>query len=61
MKVKPYSDAWFALARELPDLADVFALGDRVVVSGKRVEIEVTESGVATLSAAEIASLRARW
>lgn len=61
VKVKPYSDAWFALARELPDLADVFALGDRVVVSGKRVEIEVTESGVATLSAAEIASLRARW
>lgn len=61
VKVRPYSDAWFALAREIPELADVLALGDRVIVSGKRVEIEVTEGGVATLSAAEIASLRARW
>lgn len=61
VKVRPYSDAWFALAREMPGLADVFALGDRVIVSGKRVEIEVTDGGTATLSAAEIASLRARW
>ena len=37
--VKAYSEAYFALVRELPDLAAAFALGERVLVRGTNVDI----------------------
>lgn len=61
VKVKPYSEAYFALIRELPDLGEALALGDRVVVRGAKVAIEVTADGAERLSAAEIASTVAAW
>ena len=60
--VAPYSDAWFALARAIPELADVFALGDRVVVvAGGTLAIEVTDQGATTLTAAQVAELERAW
>ena len=61
VKVKPYSEAYFALVRELPDLAASFALGGRVVVRGRTVAIAVAPDGVERMSAAEIASVVAAW
>ena len=61
VKVRAYSEAWFTLARELPGLADVLALGDRVIVDGKSVAIEVTDSGAEQLDAARVAAIKAQW
>jgi Ca-activated chloride channel homolog len=52
VKVRPYSDAWFALAAELPDLKETFALGERVLVGGRGLALEVAPDGAASLDAA---------
>lgn len=61
VKVKAYSEAYFALVRELPDLAAAFALGDRVLVRGTTIAIAVTPDGVERMSGAEIKSVVAAW
>ena len=61
VKVRAYSDAWFTLARELPGAKDVFALGDRVIVDGKSVAIEIVDGGAEQLDAAQVAAIRAQW
>lgn len=61
LSVKPYSQAYFDLLARLPDLRDAFALGDRVVVAGRDVAVELTDSGRATLSSAEIDALARQW
>ena len=61
VKVRAYSEAWFTLARELPGLSDLLALGDRVIVDGKSVAIEVAENGAEKLDAAQVAVIRSQW
>lgn len=61
IKVQPYSEAYFALIRELPDLGPAFALGDRVLVRGTSVAIALEPDGSAQLSAAEIKAIVAAW
>ena len=61
VKVQAYSPAYFALVRELPDLAAAFALGDRVVVRGTRVAIAVGPDGAERMTAADIAAIVAAW
>jgi hypothetical protein len=52
--VAPYSEAYFALVRALPELARYFTVGDEVLVAGAKVRIEVTARGATRLSAAEL-------
>jgi Ca-activated chloride channel family protein len=59
--VKAYSEAYFALVRELPDLAAAFALGERVLVRGTNVAIAVAADGTERMSAAQIAAVVAAW
>ncbi len=59
--IRPYSAAYFKLLDLLPVLREPFALGDRVRIAGRRVLIEVDETGVATLSDYELQSIRADW
>jgi Ca-activated chloride channel family protein len=59
--VKPYSEAYFALVREIPDLAAAFALGERVLVRGTTVAVVVAPNGSEQLTKAEIASVVAAW
>jgi Ca-activated chloride channel family protein len=59
--VQPYSDAYFALVRELPELATAFALGERVLVRGTKVAIAVAPDGVAQMTRAQIAEIVAAW
>jgi hypothetical protein len=61
VRVQAFSDAYFALARAVPDLRDVFTAGDRVLVAGRSIVVEVTPSGVATLADADVAAVRAGW
>lgn len=61
VRVQAFSDAYFALARAVPDLRDAFAAGDRVLVAGRSIAVEVTPSGVATLADADVAAVRAGW
>ncbi len=59
--VKPYSEAYFALVREIPDLAPAFALGERVLVRGTKVAVAVAPDGSEQLTKAEIAAVVAAW
>ena len=59
-KVKAYSPAYFTLIEKLPELRDVFAIGDRVVAAGRSLAIEVVPDG-ADLSASEVESIVRNW
>jgi Ca-activated chloride channel family protein len=61
VKIKPYSAAYFAVLDAIPDLRASFAVGDKVLVTGKHVSIEVSPDGVDTLGAAELRSLKEQW
>jgi hypothetical protein len=61
VRVRAYSDAYFALLRALPELRDVLALGDRVRVAGRETVIEVGAQGAESLPAGELAALVRTW
>lgn len=46
MSVAPFSPAYFALVRALPELAPWLTAGDRVVIGGVRISIQVDPSGL---------------
>jgi Ca-activated chloride channel family protein len=54
VKVAPFSEAYFELVESLPALAQYFALGERVVVAGDGVAIELTPDGSTKLSSNEL-------
>lgn len=51
LKVEPFGEAYFALLRELPELALVYRELGTGLVAGERVSIEVVGGGVRTLDA----------
>jgi hypothetical protein len=59
--IRPYSPAYFAVTERLPELRDVFALGERVRVAGRNIVIVVGPSGAANLSAPELERIAANW
>ncbi len=61
LRVQPFSDGWFAIVAELPELREPFALGDRVIVAGRDLAVEVSPSGASAVSAAELEALRQGW
>jgi Ca-activated chloride channel family protein len=61
LKVKPYSDAYFKLLELLPDLREPFSVGERVLVSGRSISVELTPSGEERLTDRDLALIRDRW
>lgn len=61
MKVRPYSAAYFKILEVLPELREPFALGERVVVAGRSIAIEISPAGVESLSDADVRSLQTKW
>jgi hypothetical protein len=61
MTIKPYSNAYFAVLDQLPELRAVFALGSRVAVVGRARAIVLSDSGVSDLPASELAALVKEW
>ena len=55
--VAPYSPAWFALARALPEFARCLAVGETLVVAGRGTSLRVAADGVTTLDAARLDTL----
>ena len=61
VRIKPYSAAYFALLDAIPELRGSLAVGERVLVSGAHVSIEVSADGVSQLGDAELRSLKEQW
>ena len=59
--VQPYSRAYFALLRALPELSPVLRELDSAAVAGARVTVRVAAGGVSTLSDAEISRVVAEF
>ncbi|HEX6574289.1 MAG TPA: VIT domain-containing protein [Gemmatimonadaceae bacterium] len=60
-KVKAFSSAYFKLMDLIPDLREVFALGDKLVVYGKSAAIEITDAGSQDLSDSELRRIQSQW
>ena len=61
IKVKAFSPAYFALVQNVPELAPLFAIGERVRVFGRKVAIEVAPDGLTQLDAAALADAVRNW
>jgi hypothetical protein len=61
IKVRAYSAAYFKILDVLSELREPFALGDRVIVAGRSIAIEITSTGVDSLTDREMADLQSKW
>ena len=61
IKVKSFSEAYFKIIDLIPELREVFALGNKVVVAGRDVAIEVGPTGAETLSDSELKRIQSGW
>jgi hypothetical protein len=61
LRVKPFSDAYFKLIEIVPDLREAFSVGERVIVAGRSMAIELTPSGEDRLTDRDVALIRDRW
>ena len=61
LRVKPFSDAYFRLLELQPDLREPFSVGERVIIAGRSMAIELTSSGEDQLTDRDITLLRDRW
>ena len=61
LQVKPFSDAYFKLIEMIPDLREPFSVGERVIVAGRSMAIELTPSGKERLTEADTTLVRDRW
>jgi hypothetical protein len=61
LRVKPFSDAYFKLIEQQPDLREAFTVGERAIIAGHNMAIELTPIGEERLSDKDLAMLRDRW
>jgi Ca-activated chloride channel family protein len=61
LKVKPFSDGYFKLLEMVPDLREPFSVGERVLVAGRSMAIELTPLGEESLTDRDLALIRDRW
>jgi len=61
LQVKPFSDAYFKLIELVPELREPFSVGERVLISGRSMAIELTPSGEEHLTDRDMTLIRDRW
>jgi Ca-activated chloride channel family protein len=61
VRVKAFSDAYFRIMEAIPELREVFALGDKVIVGGREIAIEVGTSGLESMSDSDIKRIQSKW
>jgi Ca-activated chloride channel family protein len=61
LQVKPFSSAYFKLIEIVPDLREAFSIGERVIVAGRNMAIELTSSGKENLTDRDTTLIRDRW
>jgi hypothetical protein len=61
--VKAFSEAYFAIVKELPELAQLLTVGEKVQIEGRAVAIEITTdaTGLSTLSPGQLSDLVRDW
>jgi Ca-activated chloride channel family protein len=57
VKVAPFSEAYFALLRALPELTKPATLGGKVLVAGSGVSVEIAPEGLDTWAPGQLAAL----
>ncbi len=57
IEVAPFSEAYFALVRALPEISPYLTVGDEIVIAGRRASIKVTVSGKKGWQAGELQTL----
>ncbi len=61
VRIKPFSDAYFKLIDAVPDLREMFALGNKVVIATRTVTIELSDDGSATISETDVKTIESGW
>jgi hypothetical protein len=61
VKVRAYSAAYFRILELLPELREPLALGDKVIVAGRSIAIEITPTGAESLTERELSDLQSKW
>jgi len=61
VKIKAYSAAYFKVIDAIPELRESFAVGEKVLVAGKHVAIEISDAGADQLGDAELRALKEQW
>jgi len=59
--IKPFSEAYFKLIDAIPELREVFSLGDKVIVAGRALTIKLAETGFATISDDQLRDIQRSW
>ena len=54
VKVVPYSEAYFELIERLPSLKPFFTIGDRVIIAGDGLAVELSETGVTIWTSSQL-------
>jgi hypothetical protein len=57
ISVAPFSPAYFAVARALPELSESLGVGESLVIAGRRMSIKVVAGGKQSLSEADLRDL----
>jgi hypothetical protein len=61
VRVAPFSDAYFELLARLPGLKPFLALGERVIIAGEGIAIELSAGGTGEWPAGELAAVAAAF
>jgi Ca-activated chloride channel family protein len=61
VRVRAFSDAYFRIMEAVPELREAFALGDKVIVTGREIAIEVGTNGAESMSDSEIQRIQSKW
>jgi Ca-activated chloride channel family protein len=61
VRVQPFSELYFTLMKEIPELREILALGERVLVNGKRVRIELHPDGATRMAETEVDAIVRDW
>ncbi|CAN5667012.1 hypothetical protein BH23GEM1_BH23GEM1_00270 [soil metagenome] len=61
VRVQPFSELYFALMREIPEMREILALGERVLAHGRGVRIELHPEGAARLAESELNGIVRDW
>ena len=57
VEVAPFSEAYFALVRALPEIAPYLGVGDQVVIAGRRASVKIVASGASEWQAGRLEAL----
>ena len=61
VKVRAYSPAYFALMERVPELREILAVSDRMLVHGRAVSLEILDTGMERLDTAALAAFTRDW